>query len=424
MTRGKGLLIGLAMSLIVPVAGCDDAPSPLAPTPAAPSAADDLDLLLDQLETIHPEPFHGIPRADWVADLRDLQQRLPGLSDDEAVVAVMRLVAELSSAGRDGHQFALPQPGHEGTVLPVRWYELEGELVVTDGRAPYADLTGAVVDAVDGIPTEEVLALVEPLVPRDGPATVPLFRPMLMVRSQVLSGLGIGDGGAVTLTVSLDGVTREVAVEPVPFATYTGWTGGFGAIRLPELPGAGYRGRLDDVLRSHWIGTTLYVRLTEIQEQPDAAVLRRLESARLRRVVLDLRQNPGGDNHNNGPWVTALDGAVERGAALVLLTDRVTFSAASNLTTDLELALDPVVVGEAMGGGLNFWNDVTQVSLDGLPVPMQVGISTRYWMRSTAEDPRLTLRPDHPVPVTADDVLAGRDPALRVALRLRTRPGA
>ena len=83
----------------------------------------------------------------------------------------------------------------------------------------------------------------------------------------------------------------------------------------------------------------------------------------------------------------------------------------------LERLVDPVFVGEAMGGGLNFWNDVAWVNLDALPVPMQVGVSTRYWQQAAdPEDPRLTIEPDVPVAVEAADYFAGRDPTLEAAL--------
>jgi hypothetical protein len=79
-----------------------------------------------------------------------------------------------------------------------------------------------------------------------------------------------------------------------------------------------------------------------------------------------VRQSPGGDNHHNAALVDLL--VENRSVPAVVLTDRVTFSAASNLVTDIEQATDAVFVGEAMGGGLNFWNDVDFVQLDALPV--------------------------------------------------------
>ncbi|WP_432478025.1 hypothetical protein [Nocardioides sp. GXQ0305] len=408
------------VAVTVLLAGCAGSPQPTPDDPAAGSrsAAADLDFLLQELEAIHPEPFHGVSREEFVTELRGLQDRLPELDDDQAVVESMRLVALLSREGRDGHQFALPQEGRAGEFLPLRWYELDGGLVVTAAMPPYDDLVGAQVRSVDGVPVDRLLALAEPLVPRDGPATVPLFRPMLLLRTQVLRGLGVADDGAVTLSVATRSGVRERDLEPVGEAEHEAWAGRFGGFRLPQRPDVGYLSRLGDVQRTEWLGRVLYLRLTEVQETPDAALLRRLRRPDVERLVVDLRQNPGGDNTNNPAMVAAVAdfAGTHPRSEVVVLTDRVTFSAASNLATELERAVDPVFVGEPMGGGLNFWDDVTPVRLDAMPVPLEVGVSTRYWEISRPGDPRLTIQPDVPVPVTAGDVLAGRDPALRTAL--------
>ncbi len=62
-----------------------------------------------------------------------------------------------------------------------------------------------------------------------------------------------------------------------------------------------------------------------------------------------------------------------------MLTDRVTFSAASNFATEIEQTTGALFVGEAMGGGLNFWDDVKFYPMPHLPVPMRIGVSTRYY---------------------------------------------
>jgi hypothetical protein len=46
---------------------------------------------------------------------------------------------------------------------------------------------------------------------------------------------------------------------------------------------------------------------------------------------------------------------------------------------------------------------------------MRVGISTRYWQKSTPDDPRLTIDPDIPIAVRAADYFAGVDPVLEAA---------
>ena len=278
---------------------------------------------------------------------------------------------------------------------------------------------GATVTSLGGVPIGELLAMTEPLVPRDGPATVRSFQPQYLLRTDVLRGLGVMAGGTVTVTVEQDGATVERELEPVSFEEHESFAGWLGVIRLPFRDDTRYLESYDVPLTWERMGSALYVRLTEIRDRPEPALERAVRDRRLDRLVLDLRQNPGGDNHNNPPMVDLARTFQDRhpGAPVVVITDRVTFSAASNLATDLERLVDPVYVGEAMGGGLNFWNDVAWVNLDALPVPMQVGVSTRYWQQAAyPDDPRLTIEPDLPVAVEAQDYFAGRDPTLAAAL--------
>jgi hypothetical protein len=167
-------------------------------------------------------------------------------------------------------------------------------------------------------------------------------------------------------------------------------------------------------------GRTIYLRYTQLR--PIAAPALRAVRARVAaggfdRVILDIRQNPGGDNHNVGPLLALLrDPAIDREGRLFVLTDHVTFSAASNLSTQIEQATSAIFAGEAMGGGLNFWDDVRFVRLPSYPIPMQVGVSTRYWQFAPPDDPRLTIDPAIAVPNLAADYFADRDPVLEAVL--------
>jgi len=135
------------------------------------------------------------------------------------------------------------------------------------------------------------------------------------------------------------------------------------------------------------------------------------------RVVFDLRQNPGGDNTTYPSLLSALRSPIiDRPGHFFVLTDHVTFSAAANLATELEQTTSAIFAGEPMGGGLNFWNDVDWVVLRDWPVPMQVGISTRYWEKAEPADPRLTIEPDVPAPLLGAAYFADRDPALESVL--------
>ena len=404
----------LILALLLSACGGSGGASPsAAATPVIDLAAADLDLLLERLERTHPEPFHAIPRPVWVAELEALEARLPDLAPPEAMVELMRVVALLSREGRDGHQFALPT-SDAIEVLPLRVWEFEEGLFVTDATAGGAGLVGSRITAVGGWPVADVLAAIEPLVPRDGPATVPSFRPLYLLRLDVLRGLGIIGLEESAVALSVDGRAEPLAVEAITLREHVAWAGELGMLRLP--PGDDPPFRVEELEGSR----TVYLRYRQVQRVPtDAlAILRQRAGAPdVDRVILDLRQNPGGDNTTYRQQLGALQADdVNVPGRLFVLIDRTTFSAASNLATEIERTTDATFVGEPMGGGLNFWNDVAWVELEHWPIPMRVGVSTRYWQMGVPDDPRLTIEPEIAVPSRAADFFAGRDPALEAAL--------
>jgi C-terminal processing protease CtpA/Prc len=140
-------------------------------------------------------------------------------------------------------------------------------------------------------------------------------------------------------------------------------------------------------------------------------------------VIVDVRQNPGGDNHLYVPLLQLLrDPAVDRPGRLFVVTDRVTFSAAANFATEVEQSTTARFVGEPMGGGLNFWGDARWVKVPNYPVPMQLAVDSRYWQKAAADDPRLTIEPGIPVGMLAADYFGGRDLALDAALTAPPQP--
>ena len=387
---------------------------------ALAAAQAELDDALRQLEGIHPEPFHAVARAEFVAALEDLKASLPSMTADQAMVGLMRLWARLS-VERDGHQFAFLAEGRDEPILPLRVYEFEEGLFITAAMDEYADLAGARVVSIGGHPIADVLAALEPLVPRDGPATVPAFRPIYLLKVAVLRGLGLVGEGKVQLEVADGSQTRIVSVTPVPVAEFEAWAGWLAYTGLPHRDGLrATEQREETIWIEHLPEGAIYLRYPAVFDIPQAAIDEfdtMVAANPHERIIVDLRQNPGGDNHNYVSLLSHLvSPAIDRPGRLFVLTDRVTFSAAANFTTEIEQKTQARFVGEAPGGGLNFWDDVTWVQLHDYVVPMRVAVSVRYWEQSTPDDPRLTIDPDLPVPTRAADYFAGRDPVLDAAL--------
>ena len=382
------------------------------------TASVDLDGFLTELEMTHPEPFHGVSRSEFVSALEDLKVGIATMTPADALVETMRLTAMLSSQGRDGHQFAIPHSNAEGPILPFKIYEFDDGVFITADHGQRG-LVGARLVGIGGHSIGEVLAAVEPLVPRDGPATVPSFRPFFTLRTQVLEGLGLIEPGAVQIDIERQGARESLMVDPIAHGEFQAWGGPGGFTFLPERETLIYRRPSET---NFWMedheGDVLYVRYSAVAMVGAGATAELLErSAMAEKIVFDLRHNPGGNNRTYNLLLGALQNeAVNQPGRLFVLTDRVTFSAASNLATEIEQTTDAVFVGEAMGGGLNFWNDVKFHPMPHLPVPMRIGVSTIYHQKSIPDDPRLTIDPDVDVPVLSSDYFSGRDPALEAVL--------
>ena len=324
--------------------------------------------------------------------------------------------------GREGHTGIFPFiPGSGTHEYPILLWQFSDGLVITAARAPHADLAGSRIEAIDGRPIAEVLALVEPLAPRDNPSNLLAYAPIYLRASELLAGLGVIEraGPATFSVVDPSGARRDVVIEPIAPEEDIAWHRGV-PLQLP----AGDTLWLRDIGTALWwnyldASRTLYVQYNSVERGIDGTadeILARAKEGDVDRVVVDLRQNGGGDNTTYRHFLGVLqDPAIDRPGRLTILIGRLTFSAAANFATDLERTTDARFAGEAMGGSPNLYGDVRRVDL---PYGGQaVFIATRYWQKSTAGDPRITIEPDIAVPFSLADYLAGRDPVLEAVTR-------
>ena len=417
MKRRRRLFV---LSLLALATACGGS----AASPATSPVAADVDAIVAHVERVHPQPWHDVARADFVAAAERLKARLPELDDDQTLVELMRLVALLGP--RDGHSGIFPLDGQHRRQLhldPLRLYAFDDGLRVV---GPDASLVGLRLTAIAGVPVERALAAVGPLVPGDNEWSRRAREAHWVVVAEVLHGVGVtASAGAASFAFARDdGTTIERTLAPVTADAYRRANPDLWHAMVPQgLPQrakpaflarrnlAGWTARLDR-------GRVVYVAYNRtLGWSGDLADrVRRLARARsVRGIVLDLRHNPGGENRAYAPLLDALV-ALGRRERLVVLTSRTTFSAAANLLSDLEARTRVRIVGEPSGGSPNLVGDPSPLLLPASGWNVNVG--TVWWRKSRrgAADPRLAFEPDVRVPIRWADLSAGRDVALVAAL--------
>jgi Peptidase family S41 len=390
--------------------------------------AEDVRLLGEMIESVHPEPFRAVTRARFRSEVSAAARRAPGLDQNERLVDLLRVVALLGV--RNGHTGIFPLDSgnlRQPHLYPLRLYRFSDGLFVID-EAGDLGLVGSRLVAVDGRPIADVLARVRPLVPRDNESHLRGLAPHYLLVAEVLDGLGLVDGtGEADLTFEAAGgvrVTRSLA--PIAAADYRAAFAdpifGHYPAALPRAPKPLYLAGSDKRLWARTLegGKAVYVGFNSVR-LPSSAILRKIErlvrGPKVRRVVVDVRLNGGGDNTTYAGLVGIFTSPrVDKQGRLYLLTGRATFSAAGNFAAEIDRDTRATIVGEPTGGGVETYGDTTAVLLpaNGLYVHVAAEYHER---RRGSRDRRLAVGPDVRVDLASRDYFAGRDPVLERALR-------
>jgi hypothetical protein len=370
------------------------------------------------------------------AKVRELDAAIPRLTDGQVVLALMKLMVFLG----DGHSAVWDFGEHPlfRAALPLRFFWFEEGLFVTAADPRYRDLLGAQVVAVDGRPTEDILAALDPYINRDrGNLMVAKTRaPYLIRKVALLHAAGLAqDPDRVTLAVrDLSGAARDATVEtdtkepeiwnhlPAPAS----WLTFASTLVAPPL----YVRHMD---RAQWFEylpdqKSVYFQFNGVRnDQGESLVafterlMRFIEGNDVARLVIDMRWNNGGNTGLGHPLLLSLIGnqKVNQRGKLFVIIGRRTYSAAQNLATYLERYTNATFVGEPTGSSPNFVGEEAPITLPYSKV--MANVSHLFWQSSWPQDQRIWLAPQIYVPPTFADFRAGQDAALAAIMEVPKR---
>lgn len=395
----------------------------------------DLALLVRELPARHARIDHTTPRATFETQVRDLDQRLTTLpSRAAAIVALSGLVGLL----RDGHSalFLLPFPGQQPIPglqpLPVQFYGFEddGWRVIAAAR-DHAELLGARLLAVGGVPVQTLHDRIASLVPRDNAMGEREYVGHYLGLGAVLTAVGVAAQADGRFAFEFETATgrRSVPLAALPGTPARGWID-----RLTDLPlpRAQWVAAGDGQPQPAWLralgqpydfqllpdGRTLHARIDQLREEAPGGfagfverLLQALPQAADSRLLIDLRHNRGGNGELRWALVHALlrDRRFDAPGRLFVLIGRRTFSAAQLLANDLDRHTSALFVGEPTGSSPNHYGELGQLKLPA--TGLTVLYSQLYWQHHPRDD-RPWIAPDIAAPLRWADLAAGRDPAL------------
>src|SRR5688572_2478890 len=370
---------------------------------------DDLQELVRIVTKEHVAPYHHVPEERFRRETERVRRLIPGLSGREVAVEFRRLTAMIGD-GHTGTRLFSNQPRY-----PISMAWLEDGLRIVETTAVNRSLLGATVLGVDGVPAKEALEAMRPFTPADeNEGVFRDFAPILLARPEVLRRAGIGSGGSLRWTVDdLSGERRTVALEPQAVED-ADWV-------RPNPDAPLWRQRPDEQFWSvYWDDAeTLYVNFRGYEDLPRNAdrFFGELDRLRPARLIIDLRDNGGGDYEKGRRLVIeplAQRAWINSRGRLFVMIGRQTFSAAMVNAVDFDARTEAILVGEPIGEKPNSFQEVRQFTLPNSG--LTIGVSTK-WYEFMPGDAANEIRPDIVAPPRWEDWLSPRDNAVERVLQ-------
>jgi len=371
----------------------------------------DLDWLANKLPQLHKNLYFRLPEAEYRQALAELGERADRLDREQYFVALSEILAAVG----DGHTgVRLPydvQQGYGRYPLELYWFE-DGLYVIRAGTE-LAGTVGSRVAAIEGKPLDEVMERVAAMIPKENDVSVLVRSPDLLVRPEVLYGLGVAehkDRASFTLEQA-DGGEIEVKLQTSaskPFA----WS-------PPTVTRPLWLSHASVIWHRYLeADRMLYIQYNSCQgdlEQATRAIVAVLDSEPVEKIVFDVRRNGGGNSLVARGLINTIAARpeVSEPGHLFVVVGRGTFSSAILNSYDFRRRTNAIFVGEPTAGKPNCYGEVKTARLPHSKLTVQYSI--KYFELVKAEDPP-SFMPDIVIEQDAESYFAGRDPVLEAIL--------
>lgn len=397
---------------------------------------EDVRVIARDLPARHPNAFYRLDRAKWDSAVAATEQRIGTQTRNQAMVSLMELVALV----RDGHTIINPLFDPAGSrYYPVELYQFDDGLFIRSAAPANAALAGAKVLRIGRVSAVEAMTAVARVVPTENEWWLRAWGPVFLGLADVLDGLGlVDDPEAVPLVIERAGKQETVVVKPIGRTSPSAHNPAFAIDRngwIDMRPAGTAPLWLRNPEQPYWLdynGTdqTLYIAYRGVISTPHPPsnvefwrqVFALADSVPVKRFVLDIRENIGGNSFYNRQVVRGIIARPEldRADKLFVIIGERTFSAAMNLARDLERWTNATFVGQPTGNASYFFGDHEPLMLPASG--LAVNISTLPWPPYDARDRREFMAPLIYTPLSSSDYRANADPALRAIIGRGTTP--
>ena len=394
---------------------------------------EDLRFMANQMQSAHKNLYHAISAEDFATMVRKLDAEIPSLTRAEVIVKMAQIVAAVG----DGHTNISPtrDPKIGFYALPVEFTFFGDELYIRATEPEQRSLLGAKVLRIGSLSEEDAYAAARTMIGHDNEGGARYWAEYLLAMPEVLEALhvtsSVDDVPLVLATVH--GEVRVTLHPSLPvemtgdistlFYRRPGW------VDVRDLypgPDPLWLREINVPFHFEHAGDVLYVQINTVRDSKEETLAHfaqrvhdEIVATRPDKLAIDLRQNRGGDNTLNVPLIRSIiqSESIDRPGHLFGIIGPATFSAAQNLTDQLEKYTNILFVGEPTGSKGNHYGDSRKIVLPNSGITVRTAIY--FWQDWLPTDDRDATTPQIPAPLTFESYRQKIDPALEAIFKYK-----
>jgi hypothetical protein len=418
LPRSRALRLGL-LAVAVVVAASVTTFSLRASPPATRDGRwrQDIAYLTSELPQVQDGGLLNVPRPAWAAAAARLEANVPRLTDGQVITGMAQIVAMIHD---DETGVELP-PGPFYPLDP-QWFG--GRLYLLAVPSARRELIGAQLLAIDGQPVAEILARLRPEIPYNNPGLLIAKETGYLINADILYWLGV-TRSPVSAAFTVRSATGSLETITIPSRRAAGYIGARYLLDiakqqdLARIPLPLY---LRDMAQPYWMQIlpgqqAIYLKYNDCLNDSGFQQLAAQALAELRthpgyRLIVDLRDNPGGDTAPFQALISgiAADPAINRTGRILGLINGFTDSSAHLDAYELGQKTRAVLIGQPTEDPIDEYGDEQDFQLPNSHIFVQYTTGLIDTAGIPWATPNITVTP------TLRQTLIGLDPVLQAAL--------
>ena len=377
----------------------------------------DLEVYKNSLEQKHIDVYHTVTKEAFIKEWREIYNNLNQLTDFEIIINLMRLTRRIN----DGHT-AVSIRNISTHRFPIEISLIEGKWRVIKTVKKYDYLLGQTLVSINDIPIKEIALKVSEvaqfvenkysLKERTAsylPISELLFH-LKLIKSPNLANFSFLDNKGKRQNIPLTAIKNELWTEEKNKSELT--------MRIPEI------NQIADsdfwftpvlTTKALYINFKTYPTFEKMQEFGNQLVTY-IQENQLKQVIIDLRENGGGDLYVGTVLAYSLNLAdsLDWKNGVFVLTSNKTFSAATSNSALFKQLLNAKVIGQPTGSNPNGYQDMDSFVLPSSK--LVITYSKRVFRLSNQLNS--ALKPDRIIEQKWKDMIDGTDTVLDEILKI------